>query len=510
MRRRVVGLAAMTGDERGDAGDALSPRDGPRSAGFAIHALAGLCILLVVVELGWVPFFEYAWGPSLWRYLSSTHAYALAALVLLLCIPAVRTALLIGLARIPTSSRLGAVLLFSLPLALFALRERLAFGDSRIFYFSMNTNPATFFFPDIGATFFLQVGYRVGHQTGIGGLEVVQAIICLMAPLTVYTFYRAALYLADGTGQALGVLGLVLGTGLVRVFAGHLEVYSFVLAATGAYLWAALAYLRGHCSWLVLALAFGAGVWVHIQYLFLIPSIMLLFVLREPGRGVGHYMKRWIPAGLVSLAPTVAFFVLLAAFGYGQDLQEAALKMVRWSDLGPTPEGHEAWIRLWGGSGAGTRYVIFGRGQLKYLANAFFLLAPFTLLVLTTFVVTKPRRFIGSDEARFLSSAFVPMVLYSVIVRPVYGPYDWDLFSLTAAVGSALAGHLLARETSRSSFTHLTTLAIGAALLLVALPLLVVGIAPSHDAGPFSQDLAKPVHGEPFEESFERRVAPWL
>jgi hypothetical protein len=237
---------------------------------------------------------------------------------------------------------------------------------------------------------------------------------------------------------------------------------------------------------------------------------MLLFVLAEPGRGLGGYLKRWIPAGLVTLCPTLLFFVGLAAAGHGGDLGVAVEKMLRWSDVGPTPQGHEAWIRFWGGSGPGTLYLFLGPGHVKYLVNSFFVLAPWTIPLLAGLAVHSRRVFVAGPEALFLGSACVTAVLYALIVRPVYGPYDWDLFSSTAALLGLLAGHLLARALGRGAFTQVCILAIGTALLFTAIPFLVAGVAPRADAGPFSSDLARPVPGERFEESFNRQVEPWL
>jgi hypothetical protein len=472
--------------------------------------LSVLCLSIVPVELGWITPLDRQWGFTLWHYLPPALAIGLAFGIALWVTPPVRRQALRLIAAIPMDRRLGALLLVILPFALWPLRSRFAYGDSRIIYFALNADPAAFFFPDIGATFLLKTGYRIGHATGIGGLELVQAMIIVCGSLAIYAFYRAALLLAPDPQRALAIVGLVLASGMARIFTGHLEVYSFVLVSVGAYVWAALAFLRGRCSWVVPSLAFGLGLWVHIQYLFLIPSIMLLFVLAEPGGHFGAYMKRWVKAGLVTLAPTALFFVALVATDNGQDLEIAVAKMLRWSDVGPTPEGHEAWIRLWGGSGPGTLYAMLGRGHLKYLANSSFILAPWTGLLLTWLALRARRAFVASNEARFLLCACATSVLYALIVRPVYGPYDWDLFSMTAALLGLLAGHLLVEETSQREFADLSALVIGSATLFTLIPFLIVGVAPRAESGPFSGDLARPVKGESFEDSFNRQIEPWL
>jgi hypothetical protein len=475
-----------------------------------VMLISALCLLVLMIELAAIPPLSRQWGLTFWFYLHPAVSVSLAACVVALLVPQVRRSLVGLCGRIPWNRRLGLSLFVVLTLVMWIVRSRYAYGDSRIFFFWMNTSPALFVFPDIGATFLLKASHMAGKASGIGGLELVQALIILCGPLAMYFFYRAARLLAPNETGALLIVALVFSSGMARVFSGHLEVYAFVIVSLGAYLWAGLAFLAGRCGWVPVSLAFGFGLWVHVQYLFLSPSIMLLFVLVEPGRSLGHYLKCWIPAGLVTLAPTAAFFLLLLVTGHGQDLEAAVEKMLHWSDVGPTPEGHEAWIRLWGGSGPGTLYMILGPGHLKYLINTFFVLAPWTFVLLAWLASRVPRRFVSGKQALFLGCACSMAVLYALIVRPVYGPYDWDLFSLTAALATLLAGHLLVTSMPRQGFSDLAALLIGSALLFTAIPFLIVGFSPRADAGPFATDQARPVPGERFEDSFNRLIEPWL
>jgi len=474
-----------------------------------LQVVSIVCLLHIPIGLGWVPFMQHAWGYTLWLYLPNPVAWGLAAGVLLLVVPASRSWALGWIERVPLSPRLGWALLLAMPLAIWPLRSRLAYGDSRILYYTMQADPSVFIFPDIGATFLLQAGFWAGHTSGVGGLEWAQASIVLCGPLFLYLLMRAARLLAPTTGTALFIVLLVVGCGSLRIFTGHLEVYSFVLVTTAAYAWSCLAFLRGECSWLAPALAFGFGLWVHVQFLFLGPSIMLLFVLAEPGRPLAHYLRRWVPAGLVCLAPTLVFFLALVVLGQHEALEAAFAKANRWSELGPDAR-EEVWIRWWGGSGPGTLYMIFDRGHLKYLSNAFFLLAPWTGLVLLAFVLARRRAFVASTEARFLLSACIPMALYAMLLRPVWGPYDWDLFSSTAMFTGLLAGHLLVRELPDPPLRELALMLVGSAILFVLIPFLIVGVAPAHKAGPFAHDFGRRVEGETLSESFTRQIEPWL
>jgi hypothetical protein len=102
------------------------------------------------------------------------------------------------------------------------------------------------------------------------------------------------------------------------------------------------------------------------------------------------------------------------------------------------------------------------------------------------------------------------LLVYCAIVRPVYGPYDWDLFSLTAVWTSLTAASALSRKLPARAFLDLATLVTGLAAFTTAIPMLVIGLSARPESGPFSPELAPHEAGRSFEESFERRVAPWI
>ncbi len=487
-----------------------------REAVWLIAGLSAYTLFIVAVELRILPPLRYAWGLSLWAYLPDPAIALLAGGTLLWLVPRVRSAAVTGVAGLLQRVRSEHRVLFTwagyalFACALYLFRERLAFGDSRIIYWSMNANPSLFFFPDIGATFFLQTGYRIGRWTGIGGLPLVQGFICLCGSLTLYLFVRIARELARTRAQAVLIVSLVLANGAARTFAGHIEVYGFVMLSVGAFVLAALRHLRGEVSWVWVALAFGAGLWVHIQYLFLIPSLMFVLSATPALQGApfARHFARWSVAACVTFAPTLLFFAALLATGQGQDLVAAVEKMQAWSEVGPT-EGHEAWIRFWGGDGAGTRYAIFSAAHTKYLTNSFFLLAPFTLPL--AFVTLRAKALLwDSAPARFFGSASATSLLYAFIVRPVYGPYDWDLFSLTAAFVALWIGQALVRILAESLLRDVAALTLGVALLTTSFPLVAVGVRARSEVGPFSVDMVERKPGEDFDATFERNLGPWL
>jgi hypothetical protein len=159
---------------------------------------------------------------------------------------------------------------------------------------------------------------------------------------------------------------------------------------------------------------------------------------------------------------------------------------------------------------AGTDYVLFSWAHLKHLANAYFILAPAAPPILLGFLIFARSRFTATRELTFLSGATACMLLYSVAVRPVWGPHDWDQFALTALCLGLLAGTLLVHHFEGEIRAQLAALAIGASLLFVTGPFVALTISPSHAAGPFVlRDLPRE-EGDNSWDLFLKQVEPWL
>jgi len=493
-----------------DEVDKIPPRQ------LVVPAATAAVVLLAAAELGALPPLRFAWATNLWQYLPAPLAMTLAALTLALCWPPPRQELVKrlparwGELTLPRSPGGIAGFVLAAAVLLWLVRERRSYGDSSILLYNAAAGSA-FLFPDIGATFLFQLCHRIGIALGTGGQAVVQVAVALAGGGTIYGFGRVAELLAPSRPRALLFLLLVLGGGLLRVLAGHVEVYAFVLLCAGAYFWSAIACLRGQASLTLPALAFGAGLWMHLSFSFLAPSLLLV-ALRHPDApgATSTVVARIVRTALVGAAPIAGFLLLMLLLGNTAELAQAWETLLRWSGVEPSPVGHEAFLRApFGGSGAGTRYAILSWGHVKYLANAFLLLAPAALPIVVVFLFTAPRRFVASADAAFLSSAALFMLAYALIVRPVWGPYDWDLFSLTAVAFACLAAHLLVQHVPEPPLTELAILLVAATILLITIPFLWIGVSPTHPAGPFAFGLESQA-GESPVDAFERQLGPWL
>jgi len=485
----------------------------------SVVAFATWC-LLVVLQLGWFPFARYAWAFNLWGYFPGWVGVTLGAAGLLLCFGSVRSAILSGAARIGCEAarlpRVPALLAALLVLAwvawllwlLWLLRARYVAGDSILLMYAVRGG-WIFVFQEPGASFLIGQAVAVANWARFGAYNGVSALSCVCSVPTIWFLLGAARNMG-APRFAPAIVLLVLSGGLIRVFAGHVEVYAPLLAAASGYLWAALAYLRGRAPWWAPALALGAALWMHLSCATLIPSLLLLPWLAPERSGELRPILRSVAGAALAGAPIFVFLALLLVLGHGRDVWRAGdgiLEVLGWS---PNPDPKRWWVRGWGSyPSIGTDVIFLSRPHLKYLVNATYLLVPAALPLLAGFAVARRRLWTQAPATRFLVAAAAPLVAYACVLRPFWGPFDWDLFSLTALVLAVLAAQLVATGFAPCVRAHVVVWLVGFQLVFVAIPFVATGLGGWRDAGPFQPrqwqlDLGEPKTAPP---DF---IEPWL
>jgi hypothetical protein len=484
------------------------------------RALPCICLAtwgaLVSLQLGWIPWARHAWGFNLWEYLPEWAALLFAAASLTLCAARVRRGLLAAgahLSGLTPVRRSGApawlgwlVAWGGLALLLWLGRERRLLGDSSILIGHAGSG-MQFLFPDVGATFLIGAVVRTGRRLFLlpeGIVAAVQVAVCAAGAFGMLCVWRAARHLAIGHGGSVALL--ILSGGLLRIFAGHVEVYAFVLAGAGAFLWSSLGFLAGRVGWAVPSLALGVSVWLHPSALALVPS--LVFLLRS---APGSRPWRRVALGLALAGlPWLLFLPVALLASHHGELEHAREVCLQLLGLRDDPAVGQRWVRGFGGGpDVGTDYALLGLPHLKYLVNAAQLLGAWVAPVLLLLVARRPARLLSTPTARFLCVASLPLVVYALILRPVWGPFDWDLFSLTALFVASLAAHLLATSLPEVELRHALVWLAGFNLLFVGIPLLLLGFAPLRNAGPFAVEAFDPDMMHPTSPAFAE-IAPWL
>jgi hypothetical protein len=465
--------------------------------------------LLAALQQGWLPFARGAWAFNLWGYLPGWAPWWLGAVSLSLCAAPVRVAIsrrLLGSAGRAGGRPLGeAAACAALTVALWLVRERSLSGDSAVLV-TVAHSDHSFIFPEVGATALLRAIARLAPVLGVDAIGAMQALSCACGGAALWLLLRVARELAPGASAAVVAL-LMLSGGLARIFAGRIEVYAPLLVAVLAYLWLALRALRGEGSTTLPGLCLGVAIWVHASAVLLLPSLIALVALRSSApRG----RDAWREIGsllLLAGAPLALFLVVHTALAGSRSLVEAWLRVSEILGRGGAEGGTRWWLRGWGGAPSiGTDLVWLSAPHLKYLSNSFTLLLPSLLPALAFLLLRRPRALVAGAQGRWLATGAAPLVVYAVALRPFWGPWDWDLFALTALLLGCLCLHALASLRLKQG---LAVACIGFQLCFVGIPFLWVGAGNPREVGPFGfsgfdYDLRLPGR-EPAE-----RLRPWL
>jgi hypothetical protein len=299
----------------------------------------------------------------------------------------------------------------------------------------------------------------------------------------------------------------VLSGGLLRIFAGRIEVYAPLLVAMLAYLWLALRALRGGGGAALAGLCLGFAIWIHASSALLLPSLLALVALRaDPPRDRGAW-REFAALLLLAAAPLAGFLVVQSALsGWGAVL-EAWLRVLEILGSGSELGGTRWWVRGWGGRPSiGTDVVWLSTAHLKYLSNSFTLLLPALLPALLLLLLLRPRTLVAGAPGRWLAIGALPLVLYSLALRPFWGPWDWDLFALTALLLACLCLRALAELRLAPG---LAVACIGFQLCFFGIPFLWIGAGNPREVAPFGirdfdYDLRQPARPPP------EHLAPWL
>jgi len=249
---------------------------------------------------------------------------------------------------------------------------------------------------------------------------------------------------------------------------------------------------------------------MHFSAVCLIPSLLLLPRLSARAGTARQEAGRIIAGLALAASPSVVFLLVFWMLGAGVEFEqrwEVVSEILGTSD---DPNALNRWVRGWGGEPSlGTDFVFLSLPHLKYLGNAAHVLAPGALPILVWFAWRNPRGFRATAPARFLLAACLPLLVYALTLRPIWGPFDWDLFAITAFFLAALSAHLLHAALRDPMYAHVVIWIVGFSLLFVGIPLLLMGVATPVDAGPFAVGEFDFHSIEPTSASF-KTLEPWL
>jgi hypothetical protein len=449
-------------------------------------SVGAFSIWLMLASLAYqqVPALEYAWALNLLQYLPAWAGWLLVLLALLMvteeargwAIGFCRGARRLG-ARLPSLAREGLLLLVT-TLVLWLVRDHAIFAQGDRALMLLPTD-ATGFFGGGGALWLMSKIIHGGVALGFTALDTGQCVNAAFGAIAIVLVARAASLLGSAPAYRAIPL-LVFSAGLFRAAAGRIDVQPLLIAAAAACLLFSVQALRSRRHLALTALVFGITASLDPLGRFLLPGLVAIGWLSADAEATRRTRAlaaaRLLALALVPLVIQAA--LLLASSPAGADQVLAAV----------TGRGGAGWLRLSGRvARANTNYLLFSHAHLKYLANALVLLAPAALPLLLGLAVMRRGRIATTPVTRFLSVTCVSLVAGACLIRPIAGPFDWDMASVTALFLAFFAGTLLAEVRADGVRTHLAAAAIGLQIAFFGLPLVAIAFGTPNPSGPFEE-----------------------
>ncbi len=301
----------------------------------------------------------------------------------------------------------------------------------------------------------------------------------LLSPLAGGLYLLALLALSRDERLAPGWLtfGLLASLGLLQLFFGYVENYSFAAAGILLYLWLGIRTLQGRSPLWLAALALAITNGLHPSTVILAPSLLFLAWQQRQGNGgrSASFPAMLAQVGLPMLLVAGGVILLMETGGHGI----AAL----WTSDRPGGGDGRWLVPLFRTSTRWEHYTLLSWPHLRDFLNEQLLVAPAALPALILLggawlrrqaqpvgeLPSAQARLNGTGQAipgllGFLSWAAGAHLLLTWFWNPDYGGQrDWDLFSLAALPMTLLLIALLPRALNR-----------GRALAGAAVPLILV------------------------------------
>lgn len=433
------------------------------------------------------------WAFNLWDYLYPPLPQLLIGLMVVLSLPpvlqcAAGRAMKIGWRRAGpgrTGVRRflkGGLVVACVFIMLWVLSERRMTGD---WYFlaedAKRGNP--FIIKEAGGSFLFFVTMKCAGMFGLKFLTLLRFIVCVSGVVFFVFLYRLVCLVFESKPERLLAFAFLAVPGYSRLFFGHIEVYGFHLAALCVYFYFAVLYHKGKAGVFPPAFFLGVALWMHLSTAFLTPSLVYLVFQRETrANATGSRVWPLAKAAFFLMLPFAVFLVAMALAGYLPWMMKDLEKLLKFLYLREDPEIFPAVIpffepRVFNIDGRLlSQYPFFSMNHLLFLINAGFILSPAGLLTAVGLVFACIKKKGLSDPLlKFILTASLFMVTYSLIIYPLYWVYDWDLFSATAFCYTLLAVYLLFHcLDSRKTATYLAVYSISTTLLFNSLPFVLL------------------------------------
>ncbi|MDD4050612.1 MAG: hypothetical protein PHR28_01770 [candidate division Zixibacteria bacterium] len=344
----------------------------------------------------------------------------------------------------PSYIRWAAVAAGSLVVFWFARLPLSLLGDGYSVVHNISAKiPVVIKWSEMGAVSIVHFVSTLLPYSGLERGEYAYAIVSVVSgALTVFVFLAIAFELGRDGRSRLFAFCLLLFSGWTLLFFGYTENYPVLWPVVAAYTYFSIRYLRGKTNLILPLIFLIAAVVLHLQAVFLLPSLILLLISRGKGKTwYRRFRKTLWTAAVVVLIGGVAIFYM----AYQRSIAFRSFFVPPFDGRPLTPD-----------------YFLFSPGHLLDIINEITLLIPLWPLA---FAIGRRewREVFGDIALRFLLLICLGGVVLLLALEPKLGmARDWDLFAL-AGLGPMiiLIMALLSSERWRPLFPGLALLALG-------------------------------------------------
>jgi len=266
---------------------------------------------------------------------------------------------------------------------------------------------------------------NIFHLDGAG---VYAWVSYLSGILYVIFALRMAAFLGKSTSTRLFVFLILMGMGSIELFFGYAEHYPLLCSGILIYLFYSLKYLKGEIKIWVPSIIFCILLPFHFSSLYLLPSILFLFLFSRDQKNLSHILvnkKTWM----------VSLFLLILVVGLF-----LYIRTYNWFVFGYL-------MPILHGGYTGPNYTLFSPAHILDFFNQQLLISPIGLVLFLSFLIFKLKTLSTKDRiVEFLLIVSVAQLLFNFLINPGLGaPRDWDLFASGGLGYTILALYLFSR-----------------------------------------------------------------
>jgi tetratricopeptide (TPR) repeat protein len=285
-------------------------------------------------------------------------------------------------------------------------------GDGPSIAINIGSDSVFFKWTELGATCAVYLISRVLPLTGVELGEMSYRLLSVLSGgLTIFFFFAMAEEIGRTAGEKLSCLLFLSIGGWLLLFFGYVENYPVLWPCVAAYIFYALRYLTAKGSILPPVLVLLVAVFLHLQMLFFVISLLPLILAGGWGRNLYRRHRRTIMAStaILGLGGAIIFLRL-----YHNSMTF-----------------HLIIIPLWNGRAPDPQYTLFSPAHLLDMLNLLVMVCPLLPVLALTALMhrngDKPDRI----DHFFLAFAVGGMAFLTLIEPRLGMGRDWDLFALS-------------------------------------------------------------------------------